>query len=499
MPLSSPIPGSFTKAVLGAHQWLGIVFAALIYLVCVSGTLSVLADEFAQWEAPSAPRVNSAAAGLYARVAAAAFAEARAGGADHDLFVFGPTPELPWLRVFALGEHDGPGAPVELEWLADAEGRLQAPPRTPWTRFLRDHHYHLHLPAPYGAWAVGAVGTLLLASLLSGLLAHRRIFRDAFRLRRGGSRRVSLADLHNRIGVWALPFHLIVSLTGSLLGLAGLIVMLLALAAYQGDQDRAVAALLGPQPGSDHAAAPLPETVPMLREIERSTPGATITSVVFQHVGTAGQLVSIATAEPRHLARNERWTFDGQGNFLAKAGFTDGSVGMRIYGMLQPLHFGTYGGIGLKLIYVALGLGMCLVVATGPMLWLARRRGQGRPLPAAERLWTALVWGQLPAYAAAALVALLAGTADHVLPLAVYWAVTLGTALLAVRGRDEWRCGHRLRVGGGLLLAGLACGHALSWPAGLPAARVVNGLLLVAGIALVVGVSRRRVRAWRPE
>ena len=40
---------------------------------------------------------------------------------------------------------------------------------------------------------------------LTGVLAHPRIFRDAFRLRardRGG---IGLADWHNRLGVWTLP------------------------------------------------------------------------------------------------------------------------------------------------------------------------------------------------------------------------------------------------------------------------------------------------------
>lgn len=491
----SLIPNTFTRAMLNAHQWLGILFCTLIWLVCVSGTLGVLLDEFAQWEAPAAPRVEQADGALFARVAAAAFAEAHARGADHDLFVLGPTPELPWMRAFAFGEHEGTAEPPHLEWVADTEGRLLAMPHTPWTSFLRDHHERLHLPSPYGAWAVGIIGTLLLASLSSGLLAHRRIFRDAFRLRQGGSQRVANTDLHNRIGVWALPFHLIVSLTGSLLGLSGLIVMLLALAAYQGDQDKAIAALLGPQPGSDLSAAPLPEIAPMLREIEGRTPGATIMNVIYQHVGTAGQTVSISTAEPRHLARNENWTFDGEGRFLAKAGFTDGSIGMRLYGMIQPLHFGTYGGIALKLVYVALGVGMCIVVATGPAMWLARRRGQGRPLPRTEKLWAALVWGQPAAYAAAALAAIIAAEAGPALPLAVYWAVTLGSALASLLARDERQAGHLLRGIGGILLIALALSHLLGWPSQPAAGRIIDGTLLGTGLVLAL----HGIRRFRPS
>jgi uncharacterized iron-regulated membrane protein len=418
----------FSAALLRAHGLIGLLFCAAIYLVCVSGTLAVLIDELTVWERPEAPRVESVTPERLAAVATAGYARARAAGFDHDLSIITPSPTLPQLIVFAYDEGR------RASWAADASGRLRNRPETPWTDFVRDHHYNLHLPAPYGAYLVGIIGTILLASLISGVLAHRRIIRDAFRLRWGGSRRLANADLHNRIGVWALPFHLIVSLTGSLLGLAGLIIGVLALIAYQGDQEKAIGALLGPMASDDHRPAPLPDIAPMIRAIEAGAPGSPITYVRFDHAGTAGQIVQIAAAVPGHLSRMEAWTFAPDGRLLAKAGFTDGSVGMRIYGMVQPLHFGTYGGIWIKLIYVVLGTGLCTVIATGVRIWLIRRREQGRPVPVRECLWVAFVWGQIPAFALAAASARLGLLA----PLASYWlVVALTTAGMACLGSGE--------------------------------------------------------------
>lgn len=489
----------FTKAVLASHTWLGLIFGALIYMVCVSGTLSVLLDEFKLWEAPQAPRVEKASPELLARVAEAVYPLAKAQGLDHDLFITAPTPELPWLRAFAFGPHDGPEPQRHEDWMADADGKLHKTIEAPWSEFLRNHHYTLHLPAPWGAYAVGAIGTLLLASLVSGVLAHRRILRDAFRLRWGGSRRLSNADLHNRIGVWALPFHLIVSLTGSLLGLAGLIIGLLAFVAYGGDQDKAISALLGPQPSGDHAPAPMPDIGPMMRQILAQTPGAEPTSVIYRDIGMAGQVVSITTAEPRHLARNEGWTFDGNGKLLAKAGFTDGTVGMRIYGMITPLHFGTYGGIGLKLIYAALGAGLCVVAAAGISMWLARQRERGRPAPRTEKIWAAFVWGQIPAYALAAVVAGIAVTAGRDAPvgllLAVYWLATLGLCALALRASDDRRVARLARSAGGVLLVIVAGWHLITWP-GQPVAGLLVDLALLAGAAALLWPLARA--KWRP-
>lgn len=488
----------FTQAMLHAHTWVGLVFGALIYIVCVSGTLAVLVDEFAQWEAPDAPTVQQADPALLARIATVAYERARAEKLDHDLMVLAPTPELPWIRVTAFGE----GEPHQSkQWVADAQARLHPMPSAPWTEFVRLHHHQLHLPAPIGLYVVGIIGTLLLASLGAGVLAHRRILRDAFRLRWGGTRRLSNADLHNRIGVWALPFHLIVSLTGSLLGLAGMIVALLAFVAYQGDQDKAIAALLGPQPTDSHLAAPLPDVLPMIRQIESRTPNAEVTMLLYQHVGTAGQTVNITTAEAAHLSRNEGWSFNGEGRFLAKAGFTDGTVGMRIYGMVQPLHYGTYGGIPLKLIYVVLGTGLCVVAAAGINMWLARQRESGRPAPRTEKLWTALVWGQIAAYALAALVptwaAQLSGQAvSSTMPLATYWLSTLGLCGLSLLAPDDQRAGRGLRLLGGALVAVLAIWHLLAWP-GQSALGVALDMAFLVG-AVLACLPWRKARRGAP-
>ncbi len=118
-------------------------------------------------------------------------------------------------------------------WTLDADGRAGQRLATPWTDFVQDLHIYLHLPHSWGIFVVGLTGVALLSSLVSGILAHPRVFRDAFHLRWGGSKRLQEADLHNRIGIWALPFHVTLSLTGALLGLSTVIVGVLAMVVFK--------------------------------------------------------------------------------------------------------------------------------------------------------------------------------------------------------------------------------------------------------------------------
>lgn len=422
----------FVRRMLDGHGWLGLAFAALIYLICLTGAVAVFAPELRQWEQP-APRVQTLTDAALTQVAAEAAARARAEGVTEAIQIFPPDEWTSRLGVRWV-HRDG----RDVRWYADSAGRLVQRAHTPWTDFVAGLHADLRLPGPWGEYVVGLIGVALLASIVSGVLAHPRILRDAFHLRLGGDKRVQDADVHNRIGVWALPFHFVVTLTGAFLGLAGLIVTGLAFAAYGGDTGRAVEAVLGPQAAVTGRPAPLPDFAAIRARVLDMTAGAEPRFIVVERFGTTGQLTQYDAAAPGHLAAAERYFFDAQDRFLRTAGGADGPVGMQLYAAVTPLHFGTFGGLAVKAAYLLLGLGLCWVTSTGVTIWLARRRARGRPAPGWERAWTAVVWGQPAALAISAVLAI--GWSFD--PLLAWSAATLATfAICAVA--PTWRMLNR--------------------------------------------------------
>ena len=254
------LPPPFVRAMLAGHSALGIAFAALIYIVCLTGTLTVFMHELKRWEQPDAPAIDgSLTAEAAAKALQNAYQKALALNAAHDVFIMGPSSGTQQRLLAKFHDHD---SGVEGHWIGDAAGNLVTEEHAPWAEFITDLHIRLHLPHTWGLFLVGLTGVALLSSLISGLLSHPRLFKDAFALRWGGSRRLQEADLHNRLGVWGLPFHVVVSTTGALLGLSTLIVGVLALAAYDGDSEKAFATILGPLPTADETAAPVPDIPP---------------------------------------------------------------------------------------------------------------------------------------------------------------------------------------------------------------------------------------------
>jgi uncharacterized iron-regulated membrane protein len=476
------LPPQFVRAMLAGHSALGIAFAALIYIVCLTGTLAVFLHELQRWEQPDAPVVTSAVTPDAVNAALnTAYQKALAANAAHDVFIMGPGPVQ---NRFMINFHDHESG-VEGHWLADDRGTLVVEHRAPWSEFIGDLHMHLHLPRTWGLFLVGLTGVALLSSLISGLLSHPRIFKDAFALRWGGSRRLQDADLHNRLGVWGLPFHVVVSATGALLGLSTLIVGVLALAAYDGDSEKAFATILGPQATEDETAAPVPDIAAMIRHVQADNPGAEFVTANIQHIGKAGQMVHVGMRTPGHLAMANSYYFDGAGNPRGDAGLETGSIGKQILGALQPLHFGWFGGFAVKIIYGILGLALTVVTHSGITIWLARRRDAGRPAPGWEKVWSGVAWSQPLAFAAAALAIFIAGEAAG---LPVYLVVTILCTVGSLAMPSARIAGRVLRAAAGATIGTAVVLHAVEWSGRFydPAAGWVAAAMIATAVLLAV-------------
>ena len=65
-----------------------------------------------------------------------------------------------------------------------------------------------------GYWIVGFAALMMLVALVTGVVMHRKIFRELFTFRPKKTTQRSMLDLHNLTGVVALPFHFFFAFTG---------------------------------------------------------------------------------------------------------------------------------------------------------------------------------------------------------------------------------------------------------------------------------------------
>lgn len=422
-PARWKLSSRFIAAALDSHSVVGLTFCALIYLVCLTGTASVLLDEIKLVEQP-APAAEQLRAGTLNSAVASVLAREPSPAA---LYAIAPTTPRQRLTVTAFG-HGG-----ERSFISDAQGSV-VPEQTPFADFVTDLHMTLTAPAPWGSMVVGLAGAALLALIVSGVLAHPRIFRDAFRLRLNGSRRLREAELHNRLSVWGLPFHIAVTLTGALFGLSNLAVLAVAGLGFHGDTTRVLAPLSGPDVVVDSRAAPVPDLEELVRRARAQLPGSHLEYVGIERPGTRGAKVTVEMGAAGRLPRGEDFHFDAPGREIGRTGYLTGPGGLQVYSGAAEAHFGFFGGLPVRVIYVVLGAALTFITATGFNIWLERQAERGRGWPRVRGAWKAWTQGVMVALGVAALL-------SRVVPVGwTFWGVVLIAQAIALwRGQQHTR------------------------------------------------------------
>ncbi|MEZ5939270.1 MAG: PepSY-associated TM helix domain-containing protein [Hyphomonadaceae bacterium] len=438
-------PSGFVAAALSGHAALGLALGALLYIVCLSGTLAVFYNEIERWEDPSVPEMSAMTPEAAGRTAANALAMLEE--TPHHFGVRLPTPDMPRTVVFAEGR----------VLAADAEGVIVAEPRRAFETFLLNLHIYLHLPGVVGLTFVGFLGAH------AGRPDHFRtagasaIFRDAFTMRFGGSKRLGEADLHNRMSVWAAPFHLVIAVTGALIGLSSVLALFVAVLAYNGDVTKVFEPIFGPdQEMTDETPAPMADIPAAYTNLKSAHPEVHPYYVSMHDPATKAQTLSINALYPRRLAYSELYAFDVDGTLRGSQGMVDGPVGRQAFAASYTLHFGSFGGLPIRLAYGVLGVALCMVVATGLNIWFIKRRERGRPAPRLQRSWTAVVWGA-PASLSLSLLAAGLGVSGAGL-IAVFWASLALAIAWAVVAASNTLVSRALRLATGALIA-LALTH----------------------------------------
>lgn len=376
-------PKSSSKRVarsLHAHSVIALGLGALIYILAVTGTLSVFNHELQRWEQPSAPEMTSISPEAAAKAATSVF-NSEETPTTH-LYINFPKPDLPRTVITTDTQ----------AFFANADGSVAGKEHFPWTQFLLDLHYYLHLPQILGLTVVGALGAFLLAMSLSGFMAHPRIFRDAFTFRRGEGR-VPLIDLHNRLSVWTLPFHISNALTGALLGLASILAFAIAADNFGGDTGQVFDQVFGSEPEAAEGAAEIAEIAGPLHYMTDTYPELETAYFILHDPGTAGQHVNVIAEHSDRLIFGDYYNFDAVGNFKGNVGISDGTVSQQIIGAVYNVHFGNWGGILVKFSYLVFGLALCVVVASGLRIYFTRRREKGLAAPRLEAGWEGVIWG----------------------------------------------------------------------------------------------------------
>lgn len=411
------------------HSWIGLALGLLLYVVSFSGVVALFAEELDPWL-----RVDVAAPpSLSPEDLDALVDRTVAGGTDSFLLLL-PSAYRPWVTVIPQGDDSAP--PQRL----DAGTLAALPPRGETAaELLTRLHTDLLLPQSVGRYVVGLLGIALLASAISGLLLHRKMLQEMFSFRPGRSPRLFWTDMHKLLGLWVAPFHVVMALTGSILGFAGIVVLVAALTAHRGDGAAAMAALGMLHPSSEVASDVAPASTLLATALDRM-PGLVPEVVEIADWGRkSARMVVMGNVSGRLVYYPTVSLSGAAGTVLEVVDWSREGLGRRLYAMLTPLHYGSFGGLAVKLLYAALGISLCMLSVSGLRIWRSRLAGDadtaafpkamtgvivGLPMATGVTFWTGRVFQS-------------AGSDGFPLVMAVFlsaWIVAVVYACLRGRG-----------------------------------------------------------------
>ena len=395
---------NFRLSMAWLHTWFGLVLGFVLMVAFFFGSLSVFDREIDRWSVPQsrfAPQpmpsfdrilrpsfermqpTNEAVALLDGRVDGplpTRFDLVRRWGAytthrDPVVSVFAgyavPQAKDPEETIFAIHSLDPRNGSV----LPPAQLKLGSD-------FFYPLHYSLQLNwQGLGYWIVGFSALVMLAALVSGVVMHRKIFREFFTFRRHKSTQRSALDLHNLTGVVALPFHFFFAFTGLVI-FAGIYfpVAETQLHPLHELSEKIEARETGLPHERAGVAAPLASVDAMVAEAQRRWAARGMAGEVgflnIEHVGDANSYVSV------YRAGTDRVALTGEGiHFKASTGALLREDPPRtavdsVNEFLTGLHLQHFRHWLLRWLYVLGGLLGCVCIATGFIFFVEKRRKQ---------------------------------------------------------------------------------------------------------------------------
>jgi uncharacterized iron-regulated membrane protein len=359
------------------HKWTSLICTVFLLMLCITGLPLIFEHEIEHAlgsvaeppEMPaSAPRANLDAIVARAQTERPQDVVQSVSTDDEDLNIWylamGETADASETSVFYT--FDARTARILDTWTPDkSDGFMDIMFRL---------HYDLYAGLP-GTLFLGFMGLLLVASLVSGAVVYGPFMRKLRfgTVRKEKSWRTQWLDLHNLLGIATLVWVLVVGTTG--------VINTLAIPIYGYWQNTELAEMVKPyqdQPplankGSAQQALTAAQAIAPGQELSfMSFPGTDFASKHHYAAYMRGQ-------SPLTSRLLKPILIDAQSYEITDTRDLPWYVAALL--VSQPLHFGDYGGLPLKILWALLDILAIMVLGSGVYLWLKKRK-----VPIEERL-----------------------------------------------------------------------------------------------------------------
>jgi uncharacterized iron-regulated membrane protein len=372
------------------HKWTSLVCTAFLLMLCLTGLPLIFHEEIEHLtgvvEAPPMPEGTPNAS-------LDAVAQAAREQRPHEVirFMFWQQDEHPDVTLVSMAKSMDASPDDSNLVMVDsrtAEVLDAPPPDHGFMYVMLKLHVDLFADLP-GMLFLGLMGLLFAVAIVSGIVLYHPFMRrlDFGTIRREKQARLKWLDIHNLLGVATLVWALVVGITGTINTLSQIVIMV-----WQSDQ---MADMIAPYKGLPPPGR-LGSLQASIESAKRAVPDMNVSFVAYP-----GSMFS----SPHH------YTVFMKGNTpvtsrLLRPALIDAQTSqltdtrempwyVKTLLLSQPLHFGDYGGLPLKVIWTLLDLVTIVVLASGLYLWIKRRQHTEQRIAELEHKHAAIVKGNM--------------------------------------------------------------------------------------------------------
>ncbi|WHZ22191.1 MAG: hypothetical protein OJF47_001303 [Nitrospira sp.] len=350
------------------HKWTSLLCTLFLLLLCLTGLPLIFGDEIGHWLGTAVEPPSMADEMLRVNLDAI-IADALARRPQDVVQFLSRDDDAPTWFV-SMGETS---EALDNSALYQYDGRTGAllrdiPLREGFMHVMVKLHVDLFADLP-GTLFLGIMGLLFVASVISGIVVYGPFMRKVpfGTVRLDGSRQLTWLDLHNLLGIVTVLWVLIVGSTGVVNTLAR------PLFAYwqQTELVEMTASRQGEPPPAAAASTSVDQAVRRAESIDPRKETAFVALPGTAFAGPHHYALFLRGRTPLTARLIEPVLIDVATGHIAATRAMPWYI--TILSLSQPLHFGDYGGLPLKILWALLDLVTILVLLSGLYLWWKKR------------------------------------------------------------------------------------------------------------------------------
>ncbi|MEN9519637.1 MAG: hypothetical protein RLZZ381_2225 [Cyanobacteriota bacterium] len=357
------------------HRYLGLALGLLITLIGITGSLLVFEQEIDSWLVNQqietiTPQAEIVSSDRTFKTVQAAYPDWKI-----DSFSWNGNEKQP-LKVNAIAPNSQDEVGVYLHgihtiFVNPYTGKILSDraERFSYYRFLLNLHYRLFIPGDTGMYATGIAGLLLFVMAITGIILWPgwRNFQAGFKIKWNAHIKRRNFDLHKVTGIIAATFLGIIAITGFLICFYNWSVPITHAVTFSpqpNNEEETLVVNVNPQSDSSRAKLDI-----LLQQAIKALPDLQVGEIYVPASSTDPvEVYSKSYAQTIYLDPYTAKVLKIQGSSQEK------SLGDRLVNSWIPLHFGTFGGLSTRILYVFVGLSPTILFTTALIMYRLRRR-----------------------------------------------------------------------------------------------------------------------------